>query len=148
MRGWTADDLKTKPCADLNGHVLDLDPLRSRALTKPSRARKQTEAELQSQCESYLDSRGFKRLAAKNATAYATGWYGHLHKAKGNPFLPDLFIVHEPNDRPPLMVELKTADRFQSGQREMVERGAWTLCRSFVEFVAAFTQWLNGEVQS
>lgn len=144
MRGWTPDDLMTKPCAQLNGHVLDLDPLR----TRPPLARAvptPREDELQEDCEAFLDSRGFKRLAAKHAGAYATGWYGHLHKAKGNPFLPDLFIVHEPNDRPPLMVELKTSDRFQPGQREMIERGAWTLCRSFVEFVAAFDQWLRGE---
>lgn len=146
MRGWSADALKTKPCATLNGHVLDLQPL----VQLPTVKRRATvsEADLQRQCESYLDSRGFKRLAAKHAADYATGWYGHLHKAKGNPFLPDLIAFHEPNDRPALMVELKTAERFQTGQREMIERGAWTLCRSFVEFVAAFNRWLKGEVHS
>ena len=142
------DDLKTKPCAALNGHVLNLQPLIKRPLEKPASKSDLRESELQRKCESYLESRGFKRLTAKNAPAYATGWFGHLHKAKGNPFLPDLIVFHEPNDRPALMVELKTADRFQAGQREMIERGAWTLCRSFVEFVAALNQWINGEVQS
>lgn len=148
MRGWTTDDLKTRPCATLNGHVLDLDPLRNRPFTKPPRTRKPSEGELQRQCEAFLESRDFKRLAAKHAAQPAAGWFGHLQKAKGNPFLPDLIVFHEPNDRPALLVELKTSDRFQPGQREMIERGAWTLCRSFVEFVAAFTQWLNGEVTS
>ena len=62
--------------------------------------------------------------------------------------LPDLMLFHEPNDRPALLVELKTVDRFQTGQREMCERGAWTLCWSFVEFVSVFSQWLTREVTS
>ena len=146
MNGWTADDLKTKPCAELNGHVLDLAPLRTRPLAdKPSTER---EGDLQRKCESYLESRGFKRLVAKNASALAKGWFGHLNKPEGNPFLPDLVIFHQPNDRPALMVELKTTKRFQPGQEAMIERGAWTLCWSFAEFVQRFNAWLTGEVRS
>ena len=143
MREWTCDDLMTKPCAVLNGHVLDLQPLRGRALGKPGARREVPEAELQRKCEAFLETQGFKRLAAKNAARPAAGWFGHLNKPEGNPFLPDLMLFHEPNDRPALLVELKTADRFQTGQREMCERGAWTLCWSFVEFVQAFTQWIK-----
>ena len=148
MSRWTCDDLKTKPCASLNGHVLDLQPLMNRPLAKPTKARAVPEDELQRQCEAFLESHGFKRLAAKHAAAPANGWFGHLHKPEGNPFLPDLMIFHEPNDRPALMVELKTRNHFQHGQREMIERGAWTLCWSFVEFVSAFTRWAKAEVPS
>lgn len=139
------DDIKAKPCAALNSHILDLQPLIKRPLEKPADKGALREDELQRKCESFLDSRGFKRLTAKNAPVYAIGWYGHLHKAKGNPFLPDLIIFHEPNDRPALLVELKTKDHFQPGQREMIERGAWSLCWSFAEFVSAFNGWLKTE---
>ncbi len=148
MRGWTLDDLKTKPCAALNGHVLDLQPLIKRPLEKPATMTDLREDELQRKCESCLESRGFKRMTAKNAAAYVTGWFGHLHKPEGNPFLPDLIIFHEPNDRPALLVELKTKDQFQPGQREMIGRGAWTLCWSYAEFVNALDCWLKAEVTS
>ena len=148
MRGWTTDDLKGKPCARLNTHVLPLDPLLERPPLKSSTQETLGESELQRKCESYLESRGCKRLTAKNAPALATGWFGHLNKPEGNPFLPDLVIFHEPNDRPALLVELKTVDRFQPGQREMINRGAWTLCWSFAEFARVFNEWLTQKEKS
>jgi hypothetical protein len=143
MNGWTRDDLMTKPCAKLNGHVLDLQPLLTRRTRKPCDVPDLHESKLQHKCEAYMESRGFHRLTARNAKEEARGWFGHLHKPEGNPFLPDLMVFHEPNNRPALLLELKTVDHFQPGQREMIERGAWTLCWSFAEFVGVFEAWLK-----
>jgi hypothetical protein len=143
MKRWTHEDLTTKPCAALNGHVLKLEPLRERPLKQPA-AVMESEGELQRKCEEYLVSHDFLRLTAKHAGRPARGWFGHLHKPEGNPFLPDLFIFHEPNDRPALLIELKTKAQFQPGQKAMINRGAWQLCWSFAEFATAFSKWLKG----
>lgn len=141
---WTFDDIKGKACAGLNAHLIKPDPVFDRPATRADLEGAKayaSEKRLQADCERYLEERGYLRLTAKNAGQYATGWFGHLNKPIGNPFMPDLFIYHEPNDRPALLVELKTVDLFQPGQREMIDRGAWTLCRSLVEFAIIFNEW-------
>ena len=145
---WTMDDLKGKACAKLNQHLLKQSPAMDRPATRADFQGTHdyiAEKKLQAECELYLESHGYRRLTANNAGEYATGWFGHLFKPQGNPFMPDLFVFHEPNDRPALLVELKTRESFQPGQLEMCDRGAWTLCRSFVEFVKIFTEWSNSK---
>ncbi len=106
------------------------------------------ERELQAKCERLLEAEGFRRLAAKHAAFPARGWFGHLAKPIGNPLLPDLFVFHEPNDRPALLVELKVREDYQPGQREMVSRKMWRLCRTFEEFRRALWAWETGEKES
>ena len=140
MSAWTLDDITGRPCAALNGHMLAPEPSFDR-IVKPDDIECCAERALQAKCERYLETRGFKRLVAGNAALPARGWFGHLAKPLGNPFMPDLMVWHEPNDRPALMIEIKTRNRFQPGQREMCERGAWLLCWSFAEFVKVFERW-------
>jgi len=141
MKRWTSEDLIGKPCAQLNGALLDLQPLVHKGFDQPAHALIQSEGALQKKCERYLENQHFKRLTAAHAAQPARGWFGHLHKPEGNPFLPDLIIFHEPNDRPALLVELKVSLKFQPGQKEMIDRDAWKLCMSFAEFVHAFHAW-------
>ena len=106
-----------------------------------------SEKELQDQCERWLPLHGFARLTADNAVAppaNLAGWFGHEPRAVGQAFLPDLFIF-EQTMRHCLMVELKKPEgaiHWQPGQRESVESGRWTLCRSFGQFTAAVTGWM------
>ena len=148
---WTLDDLKGKACAKLNQHVFRQETAFDRVATKGDFKGSRdyaAEKRLQVECELFLESRGYRRLTAKNAGEYACGWFGHLFKPQGNPFLPDLFVFHEPNDRPALLVELKTRESFQPGQLEMIERGSWTLCWSLDQFVKIFNEWTAGNSKS
>ena len=100
------------------------------------------EKTFQTQCEQYMHHRGYRRLTADNACLSGTprGWTGHLFNPKKNPLMPDIFIFN-PDMSKSLMVELKVKDIWQNGQKEMVERGAWTVCFEFDEFVACVKAW-------
>lgn len=99
------------------------------------------EKALQTQCEQWLHLRRYHRLTAKNATLNGNiGWFGHLHEAKRNPLMPDLFIFNEKKDKC-LMVELKVRDKWRPGQREMVNRGAWYVAWSFQDFEMLVKCW-------
>lgn len=105
------------------------------------------EADLQSDCESILTSKGYLRLTPANAEAYAhlnvPGWFGHMVHAVCNPFMPDLFIYAK--DRAPLLVELKVRDRFSTGQREMIEARWWELVTSAEQFRAILERWESNQ---
>ena len=144
MANWSVEDLQGKACAALNQHVLKQPEPMDRPAKRADLESAHdylAEKKLQAECELFLESRGCRRLTAKNAGKNATGWFGHLFKPQGNPFMPDLFVFHEPNDRPALLVELKTRESFQPGQLEMCHRGAWTLVRSLDEFAKIYAHW-------
>ena len=99
------------------------------------------EERLQSQCERELVLIGYKRMTAMNATDHAgtcRGWFGHLHEARGNPLMPDLWIFAAGRV---LCIELKRRNRYQPGQREMIAAGEWLECRTLDEFRAAVEEW-------
>ena len=110
------------------------------------------EDELQSACEKYLAFRGYARLTAENArnvnecvledrAEWFRGWFGHQHENRKNTFLPDLFIFSRDTSRPPLFVELKTRERYQKGQREMIRMGYWKLARSLDDLIELLAAW-------
>ena len=109
-----------------------------------TKADRQAEDELQGQCENWLSLRGYMNMTAHNAVLAkqqpVKGWYGHLHNAKRNPLMPDLFIF-SPGQQDALMVELKTASRYQDGQPEMIELGAWREVRTFDSFCRLVEKW-------
>ena len=115
---------------------------------KPTKADVKAEKELQRLCQNGLNQRGYVSLtgdnAARCANDNAVGWYGHLQKPMGNSFMPDLFIFNAAMTRC-LMVELKTPNVFQAGQREMCERAAWKLVTSYEDFVAKVAAFEKGE---
>ena len=128
-RKWTAEAVAATKCGPLNSKVT---------------GKTESEPALQKQCENFLDSLGYKRMTAVNAqkTHYFTaGWYGHMHEAERNPLMPDLWIFAEPNNRPPLLVELKVRNVYQPGQREMITRGMWIECRTLAEFAETVLNW-------
>jgi hypothetical protein len=128
-RRWTAEAVAATKCGPLNRSTLG----------KPD-----DEAALQRQCETFLDSLGYKRMTAVNAQktfCECAGWYGHLNETERNPLMPDLWIFAQPNVRPPLLVELKVRNVYQSGQKEMIARGMWIECRTLAEFAETVLNW-------
>jgi hypothetical protein len=128
-RKWTAEAIASTKCG----------PLNSKLIGKPD-----DEAALQKQCETFLDSLGYRRLTAANAqkTWYeCAGWYGHLNEPERNPLMPDLWIFAQPNTRPPLLVELKVRNVYQPGQKEMIAKGMWIECRTVADFADAVLNW-------
>jgi len=113
---------------------------------KPNKADIKAEKELQQNCENWLHTcRGYLRFTATNAERVAkgehvAGWFGHLHKPKGNPFLPDLFIFNDICTRS-LFVELKVRPVYQRGQREMIDNLVWTEVNTFEQFIDVVTAW-------
>ena len=104
------------------------------------------EKELQATCEDWLTHRGYLRLTADNATrasktrlATPPGWFGHLHKPKGNPFLPDLFLLG--TDGRYLCIELKVVPKWQPGQLQMVDMKFWSVAWTFTEFENLIHKW-------
>jgi len=114
------------------------------AIAKPTKLEIKVEKELQTVSEQWLHHRGYINLSASNAVrqlpALPRGWFGHMYKPVGNPFMPDLFIFNPLMDRC-LMIELKVRDVFQPGQREMFEAGAWELCWTFAEVETVVVKW-------
>lgn len=110
-----------------------------------TKADKISEKELQTTCENYLTLHDYLRLTADNAEIYNeyvhAGFFGHLHKAKRNPLMPDLWIINR-NGRV-LNVELKVVSVYQRGQKEMIDAGFWHEIRTFEGFVELVDKWEN-----
>lgn len=133
----------------LNPHVFGsgaaMCGTQSIATQKPAAgANASREADMQQACERMLEAGGYKRLTPTNAERcaelpYLKGWFAHIARAPGNPFLPDLVIMAV--GRPPLLVELKARERFGRGQMEMISGGWWSLCRSAAEFANLLHEW-------
>jgi len=105
------------------------------------------EKELQKLCTALLEQRGYKYMTADNAAIGSdVGWWGHLHKPKGNPFMPDLFVFAA-IPRPPLLVELKVRDKYQPGQREMINAGQWKMCSSVESFREMLNTWAMDKME-
>lgn len=115
---------------------------------KPKPAPKESETELQRHAENWLRQRGYMRLTAdlaesERANPMRRGWFGHLVDAERNPLLPDLMIwdkdmIHF------VGVELKTRNRYQRGQKEMIEMGCWVECRTLDDLkreIELFEKW-------
>jgi len=101
------------------------------------------EKKLQADCRNGLLRRGYVELTHTNAAeraADAKGWFGHLAKPQGNPIMPDIFVFDARMERC-LMVELKTNNVYQVGQREMLDAGNWELATEYGEFVALLEKW-------
>ena len=117
-------------------------------VSQPTKADKRSEKQLQFDCENWLSLRGYVRMTAANAEAVAApvpsrvlGWYGHLRNTKGDVLLmADLFVVDE-RMRECLMVELKTHNTYQPGQREMIRAACWRECRSLDQFEGMIEEW-------
>ncbi len=122
--------------------MLDLSKLSA------TKADVKAERQLQTLCQNGLNQRGYISLTNTNAAQFASanpaGWYGHLPKPQGNAFMPDLFIFDAGMTRC-LMVELKTHNVFQVGQKEMIQAGAWVLVTSYDDFVAKVAAFEQGE---
>jgi hypothetical protein len=106
---------------------------------------KQCEAKLQKQCELWLSQRGYIRMMASSVSAiggeYLKGWFYHVRNVKGESTLfPDLTIMDR-TGRSVLLVELKVSNRYQPCQREMVQAGIWTECRTTEGFMEVLRDW-------
>lgn len=134
-------------------HVRELNPQLfggpavDRQLTKAdalSAVELKEEKKFQAMCECQLEQWGYYRLTASTAGRGDRGYFGHLAKPIGNPLMPDLFIFGL--DGRCLMVEIKTRNVYQPGQREMIEAGFWKLATTFSEFVQIVMEWsgING----
>jgi hypothetical protein len=98
---------------------------------------------LQHRCEAILKERGYDRLTPINCAESRVGragWFGHLFEPRRNPVMSDLFIF-DLRMRRCLMVELKVKDKYQIGQEEMIQRGAWKEARTAGEFDRILTEW-------
>ncbi len=102
---------------------------------------KQAEKELQRLCEAELNRRGYLRLTPDNAARKGKGYFGHLTQAQKNPLMPDLFVFSCDITKPPFLVELKVCNKYQPGQREMIEQCIWQEHRTFADFAAALKDW-------
>ena len=121
--------------------------------TQPTKQDVRNEKELQRLCEAELTRRDYLRLTAANVEhgSYRTisnadwipprGWYAHWPNNKRNPLMPDLEIYAYPNRKPALLIELKRANRWQPGQREMIRLGFWRECWEFDTFVRLLDEW-------
>lgn len=125
-------------------------PLGSNGSGEKGRRMHDGESLFQSACERYLVFRGYRRLTADAVESEfaselgpSRGWFGHVARAKGNPLMPDLFVFRR--SAPPLLMELKVREKYQRGQREMIEMGWWLLIRDFDEFVQALVDWESAD---
>lgn len=114
---------------------------------KPKPAPNESETELQRHAENWLRQRGYMRLTAdlaesERAAPMRIGWFGHLVEAERNPLLPDLMIWSKNMDHF-IGIELKTRNRYQRGQREMIGMLCWIECRTLDEVKEQVTSWEN-----
>ncbi len=101
------------------------------------------EKRLQADCRNGLLLRGYVELTNTNAAEHAAdakGWFGHLSKPQGNAFMPDLFVF-DARQRHCLMVELKTNNVYQVGQKEMIASGNWELATDYTGFIEILEKW-------
>jgi len=102
-----------------------------------------SEKQLQAACERICAMNGFRRRTTRmiNAGPPPGGWFVHLPRARGNPLVLDLLVLHR--DGRYLEVELKTATgRVQRHQRQLVEQAPHHhLVRSAQEFANLLGAW-------
>ena len=118
-------------------------PAKETAPKRKVRYGKDPEKKLQNDCRNLLIHRGYVELTPTNLAeraADAFGWFGHLVKPQGNPIMPDLFIFDAKQERC-LMVELKTHNVYQVGQKEMIEAGCWKLATAAADFLEIVENW-------
>ena len=112
---------------------------------KPKPAPKESETELQRHAENWLRQRGYMRLTADLAESefvapMRRGWFGHIVEAERNPLLPDL-MIWDGYMHCFLGIELKTRNRYQRGQREMIDMLCWIECRTLDELKEKVSAW-------
>jgi len=107
----------------------------------PTKLEIKAEKELQQTCENWLSLHGYVRMTAHNAAGPRPerGWFGHWFNSVRNPLMPDLAILDHAGRC--LLVELKTRDVYQPGQREMIDAGFWRLAWTFEEFEQILREW-------
>ena len=120
-----------------------------------SRERRE-EKDLQGETEKWLSGRGYLRLTSANISivqshppAYyfernrspCRGFFGHWFENQCNAFMPDLFVVAWPNDRPCLLLELKVRSAWQPGQKAAISMGLWKVAFDFPQAVKIVTDW-------
>lgn len=99
------------------------------------------EKDLQHLCENWLHLHGYMRMTADNAMRPPPerGWFGHWFNSIRNPLWPDLAILDLTGRC--LLVELKTRDVWQPGQKQMVESGFWKVAWSFADLQGFVLEW-------
>lgn len=115
---------------------------------KKTRYGKDPEKKLQADCRNLLIQRGYLELTPTNLAQHAAdarGWFGHMVKPQANPIMPDLFIF-DPSQTRCLMVELKTHNVWQVGQKEMVEAGRWRLATDWQGFCEIMDCWEKNQL--
>lgn len=100
------------------------------------------EADIQRIVEAYCRHHGFETRTPENIERGrpAAGWFIHLHKAKGNPILLDVLLLHNSGEF--LEMELKTSvGRLTHDQERLVEYGG-SLARSATEAIRIINRWI------
>lgn len=119
------------------------EPQPAPASKRKVRYGKDPEKKLQADCRNLLIHRGYVELTPTNLAqraADAHGWFGHMVKPQGNPIMPDLFVF-DASQRRCLMVELKTHNVYQVGQKEMIDAGCWKLATDAKGFLEILENW-------
>lgn len=104
-----------------------------------------TEGDLQKACEAMLRERGYwprskRYIMEPPAGEVCRGWYVHLPRAVGNPYLLDLLIMGAAGGY--IEVELKTASGTLSPiQRVLCALPGRCVCRSVEELARIVTLW-------
>jgi len=114
----------------------------------------QPERELQAAVTGWLTLQGARNLAERahveleyddyRATAPFAHrepmvWFAHLVDAERNPLLPDIVCFRHGSR--PLMVELKTRNKWQRGQLEMILMAEWRLAATLDGFAKLYNEW-------
>lgn len=100
------------------------------------------EKKLTNLCRSQLEHWGYLYLLPGTAGRSKVGYYGHLYNTQKNVLMPDLFIFDLRGRC--LLIELKTRNVYQPGQREMIDAGFWKQANTFSEFVQIVKTWEQG----
>lgn len=106
------------------------------------------EKDLQNNVEGWLANHGYRRMTAPEAACakrdgIGKGWFFHLYIGKADskaPLLPDLMIFNSDMTRC-LPIELKVVAKFQDGQKEMIDLGAWQLSYTFAGVKEMVEEW-------
>ncbi len=124
-------------------------PLPPMDFTKPNKAERKSEKQLQAQCENWLRLNWYERLNAGLVAASASkpelwphirGWFGHWFESQRNAFMPDLFICNRSMTRC-IMLELKVRNVYQPGQKELIDAGLWKQATSLDEAIEIVRKW-------
>jgi len=107
---------------------------------RTARVQGQLERDLQAAVERMLTLRGYQRLTPDGIDVGSKrGYFGHWTECRRNPTVLDVLILRP--DGHYLMLELKTANRWQPGQRELLKQGYGKLCCNLEEAMAAVADW-------